>query len=230
MKKLLVYLFSVIIIAPFGSCKKKDNDSSEATDYTYEAFDSLIFEHTGQLDYSVKINTTSNKECFASLSEVNGAFSLINNDVIIPPNESRNIVVKFNQYNVLPNLYPCKLNVTVPNENNSSKSKTLWLIYRPNCAYNFRNYINGNITYIINGILTNKTISCNYNNEGQLEVIGLTPFTITLNFNCDSNTVSMKQLTYLGYLVTGSGTISSNQIHLQFFDDGVLNSEANIKP
>jgi hypothetical protein len=231
MKKALVYMFCGIVSLQQFGCKKSSNDNNTSViDYTYEAADSLIFEHTGQINYSVKINSTTGKEFSAALTEINGAFSLQYNNVSIPSNETRNIPISFNQYNVVPDLYPCKLSLVVPNENNSTKTKTVWLVYRPNCAYSFKDHINGDITYVTNGQLNNKSIVCTYNDDGQLQIAGLAPFYFTLNFDCAAQTVTMKQITHLNSLITGNGTISNNQINFQMYNDGALNAVLNIKP
>jgi hypothetical protein len=223
----LFYLF--IIVLTTQSCKEEIPDEPAPTAFTYTAADSLVFEHSGTLSYPVSVQSSSGKEFISSFSEFTGSFSSNNTTLYIPSNGSDAFDVVFNQFGISPGVYPCKLTVAVPNENNAVKTKTVQMVYRPNCGYAFRNYTIAEITYEINGILLNKSITCSYNFEGQLEVEGLAPYTIELIFNCSNATVTMVPLIHLGSVVTCSGTIEGTEIALQFFNDGELNSVGRIK-
>lgn len=222
-----VYLFFVVF--SIHSCKEETPDQPEPTAFTYTAADSLMFEHSGTLSYPVSVQSSSGKEFISSFSEFTSSFSSNGTTLYIPSNGSDAFDVVFNQFGVSPGVYPCKLTVAVPNENNAVKTKTVQMVYRPNCAYAFRNYTIAEITYEINGILLNKSITCNYNFEGQLEVEGLAPYTIKFIFNCANATVTMVPLIHLGSVVTCAGTIEGSEIALQFFNDGQLNSVGRIK-
>ncbi len=220
----LLLAFNVV----FASCNKEDEPQPEATTFAFTAIDSLVFEHSGVLPYVVAVQSESGKSFIASLS---GLFdSFVGNETLsIPSNESRSISVSLNQFGVNPGAYPCTLTVAVPNENNAVKTKTVQMVYKPNCAYAFRNYTIAEITYEINGILENRSIACSYNATGQLEVVGFTPFLIKLNFDCSNSTVEMDPTLHLGNLVTCTGTIEGSEIALQFFNDGVFNATGRIK-
>jgi len=120
--------------------------------------------------------------------------------------------------------------VSVPGENNAIRTKNISLIYRPNCLYNFRNHIYGQITFVSSGNLLNKTISCSYNLDGQLVVSGLTVYDVVLNADCTNQTVTMVPLVNNGFYMTGTGQIVGNDIVLQIFSNGNLHSNSRIKP
>ena len=182
MKISVKFLLYTLLIGFLHSCKKDEQPEPEPTAFTYTAADSLIFEHTGTLPYAVAVQSTSGKEFISSFSGLGASFLDGGTTLTIPSNQSRSFDIYFNQVGANPGVYPCTLSVAVPNENNALKTKIVQMVYRPNCGYPFRNYTFGEITYQINGILENRAISCEYNIDGQLEVVGLVPFQINLNF------------------------------------------------
>jgi hypothetical protein len=229
MNKRNIVFQHLIISLLFIACKKEEQQPPQATDFTYTAADSLVFEHSGTLPYAVAIQSTSGKSFISSFSGFYDSFYNGSTTLNIPSNESRSFNITFNQFGVNPGVYPCILTVAVPNENNAVKTQTVQMVYRPNCGYSFRNYTIAEITYEINGILLNKSITCTYNANGQLEIIGLMPFTVLLNVDCSNLTVSMEPLVHLGNLVTCTGTIEGSEIMLQFFNDGTLSALGRIK-
>lgn len=213
------------------SCKKESTTDTQAIVYSFTAPDSILFEYSGSKQLAVAVQNSQNKEFGASLSGLNSSFYDGGQQLVIPSNQERYFDINFNQTNAIPGSYPCQLTVSVFNVNNYiPQTKDIKLIYAPNCAYNYRNYINGEITYQINGILTNKTINCSYNNQGQLVIDNLTTFPVVLNFDCQNQTVTMQSLTHLGFFVTGNGYVQRQNIMLNIYDDGVLNAVARIKP
>jgi hypothetical protein len=223
-----IFLVSVSLLS-FASCNKDEQTQPEPTAFTYTAADSLVFEHSGTLPYTVAVQSTSGKEFISNFSGFSGSFYDGGTTLSIPSNQSRSFDVTFNQFGLSPGAYPCTLTVAVPNENNAVKTKVVQMVYRPNCGYAFLNYTIAEITYEINGILLNKSITCDYNSNGQLEVQGLTPFLVVLNFDCSNETVTMEPLIHLGNVVTCTGTVEGTEIAMQFYNDGVLNSVARIK-
>lgn len=212
-----------------SACKKDEQQEQEPTAFTFTAADSLIFDHTGTLPYAVAVQSASGKEFISSFSGLGASFLDGGTTLTIPSNQSRSFDIYFNQVGADPGIYPCTLTVAVPNENNALKTKIVQMVYRPNCGYPFRNYTFGEITYQINGILENRAINCSYNIDGQLEVEGLVPFQINLNFNCANATVSMDPVLHLGNVVTCTGSIEGSEVALQFFNDGVLNANGRIR-
>jgi hypothetical protein len=214
----------------FVSCNKDDgSEEPKPTEFTYTASDSLIFEHSGSLPYAVAVQSSSGKGFISSFSGMFDSFSNGGTTLSIPSNESRSFNISFNQFGVNPGVYPCTLSVAVPNENNALKTKIVQMVYRPNCGYAFRNYTIGQITFISNGTLLTKNITCAYNSLGQLVVSGLTTFDVVLNFNCENNTVIMEPEVINGFLTTGNGQIEGTEIALQMYSDGVLHSNSRIK-
>ncbi len=217
------------MIVFISACKKDEQSEPEPTPFTYTAADSLVFEHTGTLPYTVAVQSTSGKDFISSFSGLGASFSNGGATLTIPSNQSRSFDIYFNQVGAVPGIYPCTLSVAVPNENNALKTKIVQMVYRPNCGYTFRNYTFGEITYQINGLLENRAITCEYNSEGQLEVVGLVPFQINLNFNCANATVIMDPVLHLGNVVTCTGSIEGSEVALQFFNDGELNAIGGIR-
>lgn len=222
--------FLALSVLLVSSCNKDDEtETPTPTEFTYTANDSLIFEHSGTLPYAVAVQSNSGKGFISSISGLFDSFSNGGTTLSIPSNESRSFNISFYQTGVTPGVYPCSLTVAVPNENNAIKTKVIQMVYRPNCGYAFRNYTIGQITYISNGELLNKNITCAYNTSGQLVVSGLTTFDVVLNFNCENSTVTMDPEVINGFLTTGSGQIEGTEIALQMYSDGVLHSNSRIK-
>ena len=219
----------MIGIATISSCKKEE-DPIIPTEFSFTSNDSLIFETSGTLPYEVHVQCASAKEFGASFQQVTGAFNAGSQSLTIPSNESRNFNVQFDQAFATPGIYTADLTVSIFNENNTPKRKTVYFVYRPNCAYEFRNHNIGQITFVSNNELLNKNITCAYNTSGQLVVSGLTIFDVVLNFDCDNNSVTMESLVNNGFLTTGSGQIVGNEIVLQMYSDGVLHSNSRIMP
>jgi hypothetical protein len=229
MKYTRIYFILLLAIASISSCKEDEEPISQQTEFSFTSNDSLIFEHSGTLPYSVAVQCASSKELGASFETVTGGFD-VGSQLTIPSNESRNFNVSFNQTFATPGAYPADLSVSIFNENSTPKTKTVYFVYRPNCGYAFRNYTIGQITYVSNGNLLNKNITCAYNSSGQLVVSDLTAFfDVKLNFDCTNNTVTMDPVVNNGFLYTGSGQIEGTEIALQMYSDGVLHSNSRIK-
>jgi hypothetical protein len=216
----------------FESCKKNSTDTNtQSVVYTFSAPDTVLFEYSGNKNLTVGVQCAEEREFGASLSGLNGAFYDNNQTLVIRSNQQQSFNITFNQLGATPGIYPCELRMSVFNVNNyTPQYKTVQLVYKPNCAYNFINHINGEITYQINGILLNRSISCSYNNLGQLVVTNLTSFPVTLDVNCQSQTVSMKPLTNNGFYMTGDGTIQGQYINLNIYSNGTLDAISKIKP
>ncbi len=231
MKAKLLGLF-LIAVALFSSCTKEDPDSpNPATEFSFNAPDELVFKNSGTKALAVAVNGSSSKEFVVRLSDLNNAFFAgVSQQIVVTGGATATFEVPFNQHNMQPGEYPAKLEVSVANENVPSQSKTIKMVYTPNCGWDFRNHANGEITYEINGILQNKVINCNYNNEGKLQVSGLAGYAMTLEFDCGAQTVSMIPLTHLGEYHTANGQIEGNEIAIQVFSDGNLHATARVKP
>jgi hypothetical protein len=231
MKNSILYTLTCISLLAISSFRCKDEDDPILpTEFSFSSNDSLVFETSGTLPFPVGVQCASAKEFGASFQSLTGSFDVGNQSLTIPSNESRNFNVQFDQTFATPGVYPANLTVSIFNENNTPKSKTVYFVYRPNCAYNFRNHNIGQITFESNGILLYKNITCAYNTTGQLVVSGLTTFDVVLNFDCDNNTVTMESLINNGFLTEGSGQIEGNEIVLQMFSNGVLHSNSRLMP
>jgi len=228
--KTSVTLVIFLLLLPFSSCKKSEVTDTPEPQFSFISADSIIFVHSGALQYSVSVQAASGKELGARLENLPTGFSVSEAEIIIPANESRSFSVNMNQIQVQPGAYPCDLNITIYNTNVSPKRKTVQLVFAPNCAYNFRNHVNGRITYASNGIAENRNINCVYTAQGQLAVSGLSPYTMIFNVDCDAQTVSMQPLTNNGFYMTANGQINGSEINFQLFSDGVLFANGLIRP
>lgn len=225
---LALSIFTLVVLA---SCKKEDDPKQpDPTQFSFAIPDSVVFEHSQTQSIPVTVTSESAKTFYATFDELPPyAFGHYTGDIEIAANQTGNLELDFFQTQANPGTYEGVVKVSVPNENNAIQYKDIKLVYRPNCGYAFRNYTIAELTYVINGTLLNKSITCAYNLDGQLEVEGLTPYMLTLDLNCSNSTVSMFPLIHLGDLVTCTGTIEGSEIALQFFNDGVLNSFGRIK-
>jgi hypothetical protein len=224
------FLLSLITLAVFTSCDK-DKDQVDPNQFSFAIPDSLVFAHSQETYIPVTVVSESDKGFFADFETLPpDVFGPYNAEVAIAANQTGNLPLTFHHTYANPGTYTGVVNVYIPNENNANQTKEIKLIYRPNCLYSFRDHIYGQLTYVSNGILLNKTISCFYDMEGRLDVSGLTFYDVILNANCDDQTVTMVPLVYNGSYMTGSGQIEGDEIALQIFSDGVLLSNCKIKP
>jgi hypothetical protein len=63
-----------------------------------------------------------------------------------------------------------------------------------------------------------------------LVVTNLTSFPVTLDVNCQAQTVTMKPVTINGFYMTGDGTIQGLFINLNIYSNGALDAVSKIKP
>lgn len=221
------FLFILLMIA---SCKKDQEPSNQEPQFSFSAADSIVFIHGGIVEYAVSVQADAGKELGARLVNLPSGFSVSQSEVLIPANESRTFNVSMNQAQVQPGAYPCDLNVTIYNTNITPKRKTIQLVYAPNCAYGFRNHVNGRITYVSNGIPQNRSITCTYTAQGQLAVSGLSPYTMIFNVDCAAQTITMQPLTNNGFYMTANGQINGSEINFELYSDGELFANGLIRP
>lgn len=235
--KNIVYSSIALFLGLFiiSSCGKSKNEEPAKTDFTINTPDTLVFDNWKTLILPITISHLSGPVA----GEFSNSLQVLDNvtmfpktsDLIIPINDSRNLEIGYTGPNMVPGIYTSELATTQLNINNPiSKKKKIYLVSRPNCAFNFANHINGNITYNINGIKVNKSINCNYEIDNSLRVTNLRTFPIFLNMNCSAGTVSVKPVTNNGNLYAGSGTINGNKINLTLTSNGVQDAVAEIFP
>lgn len=211
-----------------SSCSSKDDDNLDLRPAvtSISGTDSIVFEHSGTGTLQVNAVSSNGASMIAVLRDLPAGFTLAQNDLALPAS----FELQFNQTNATPFRRTAQVEVAIPNVNATSLTKTVYLVYRPNCAYNYIDHSIGQITYAINGILNQNSISCSYNTEGQLEVEGLTPFTVVLNINCSTGAVNMPSTLHLGSIITATGNVNGNAIDLTFSNDGEENAVARILP
>lgn len=224
-----VMVLFLFVAVGLSSCKKdkSKDDAPKQVEFTFSAPESLTFEHSGTKQLPVSIQGGGGHQIVVRLKEVSSPFSA-GSDVIVYGDQTAQMDVQFSQFNATPGAITAQVEVALLNENQASKTKSVQLVYAPNCAYGFRERTLGNITYQINGLLENKTISCEYNSQGQLVVQGLSGYTMVLDFDCPSQTVSMSSFLYQGSVMTAEGFIESQQVVLSIYNEGELHAMARI--
>lgn len=224
--RLQIVLSISLLLLGMQSCTK-ESEPAPTTEFSFTAPDTVIFEHSGTKTLEVSVQSNSAMDFVANLSCDNSSFQY-GGEIVIASNQSGTFNIQFNQFGVAPASYDCNLTVSVANENDLPQSKNIQLRYAPNCGYDFKNHQNGQITYQINGNPQNRSVDCSYNNEGQLEVVGLTTYPVVLNLNCSTGTVTMDPITNIGSYMTADGTIQGSVIHLNFYSDGAPHAVAQI--
>lgn len=229
MKKTVTWILLVLVY--FTSCKKDETDPPKPTQFSFSIPDSLVFEHSDTKPLPVSVQSESSKTFYATFEELPpSGFGYFQNPIEIEANQTGNLNLDFYQTQVVPGTYIADVRVSLPNENNAIQNKEIKLVYRPNCLYAMRNHVYGQITFVSNGQLLNRTIDCEYDTEGRLVVSGLTTYDVKLTADCENQTVTMVPLINNGFYMTGSGQIEGNEITLQIYSDGVLHSNSRIKP
>lgn len=223
-------LFAFILLS-FCSTSCKDNEPSEVleTPFDFSAGDSLVFEHSGTKPFTVGLTSTAGKLLGAELGTMPSGFNVSIDELEIEANSSRDFSIQFNQNSANPGVYNTTLTTFIYNENSTPKSKKIYLVYRPQCEYNYRNYAYGRITYMINGAVINKNVTCSYTTEGKLLITNLTSYNVLLDIQCDNNTVTMQPIIHLSSYMTGSGTIVNGEILLNIYNEGELDATAMIR-
>jgi hypothetical protein len=229
-KKLLQIIVLVITIAFIISCKKENtNKGSDEIDFSYEIQDTLIFEKISRRQLKVKVFCDTDTTFLAKIKNQHRFFKV--NDILIPSNDSNFFQISLLQTDRLDTgIYASDFSITLPDENFTPKTKKLFLVYRPNCAYNYIKHQYGEITYQTVGYPVYREIYCGYSETGQLRIKNLTSYEFSLAFNCTDNTVKIQNFVHLGASITGNGQVINNEIHFEIFKNNVLDAKAIIKP
>ena len=91
MKNSILYTLFCLSLLAFSSCKEEEEeDPILPTEFSFTSNDSLIFETSGTLPYTVSVQCASAKDFGASFQAVTGGFYVGNQSLTIPSNESRN--------------------------------------------------------------------------------------------------------------------------------------------
>ncbi len=210
------------------ACQKEGEEVSESP-FTISSGDSLVFEHSGTKPFAVSTTAGAGKLLGIRLETLPVGFSVLESELSVEANSTRNFTIQFNQFDMNPGVYSASLRGSIYNENSTPKSKQVYLVYRPNCAFEYRNFTYGRITYVINGIPNNESIQCSYTTEGKLLVEGLTPYDMILDFDCSTGAVTMQPLIHLGNYVTATGSVVGGEILLNFYNEGNLTANALLR-
>jgi hypothetical protein len=214
------------------SCKEDTGTSPAETAFTLQASDSIVFEHADTLNIQASSTCAIDKEFAFTLSNLSTIFTPEQSSIISRSNLKANFGIRFkNIQSYTAGTFPCVVTGNVTNENSTPQSKTVKVIYRPNCAYNYRKHVNGTITYTINGILLNRSITCSYTDEGYLKIENLSNAgSFELKFDCSNNNATIVPKTVNGHYLSGTAQITGNNIAIQMYSDGNLNATMEVKP
>jgi hypothetical protein len=220
----------------FGfACKKTPTTTlnPQIVNFEMEVADTIIFDNLKSIKLPVKIKRTSG----ASSGDFTIRFESIDNqfiastptDLICPSDDFRNYDVSYT-FKIEPGVYRATIKATQVNINNpESKTKTVYFVVRPSCAFNFKDYKSAKTVWVINGLTNYINVSCNYNLDNTLGVSGIaTNFAHNLQFNCSNNTINVLPVTYNGNVYAGSGTFSAGKINLTMTYNGAYNGVVEI--
>jgi hypothetical protein len=225
-----------LLLLACASCKDKEVIVDTTINYTVQ--DSVVFTEgkTVSVPISVTNTTDPNLKYVANFYPGSNAskFVFSQNSVVINANSTSSIDVKYSLFdlNKAPTTVQVPFEITKANVNFVPIKRNINFVYRPNCAHTYNGYKNGQITYVINGILLYKSITCNYNEDGNLEVAGLTNNgeDYILIFNCSANSISLKPHTVNGNYYTGNGYVHNGIITLNIFSNGTNFATASLLP
>lgn len=241
MKTILYSTFILLVCFSFTQCRKHDttNNTTTNTDTTITGTqfeintqNELVFEHSDEAEIYVSLTTTSSSEfqVWVDAFDSSQGYTYTPNQFLLSPNESRKFDITFDQEGQIPSNTQFKIIVKSLNSDSVLKTKTVNLKYAPSCAYNYSHYTEGNITYDATGTQENKTVTCKYRTDANLEVTGLMGSNIILKVDCNNNTVSMIPFTAFGMQFTATGYVTNGIIHLDIYTQGNHTATANILP
>lgn len=138
--------------------------------------------------------------------------------------------IHFNQFDATPGIMYFDIMLSYANINFEAIEKRIYLVYQPKCGYQYKDYVNGSITYTINQELQQKTIWCSYATSGNLLVENLTPYTMEWIFDCSNQSFTMKPQTYMGIYKTLKGTKVGDELRYTLYDNDVISATGVIRP
>jgi hypothetical protein len=226
--RMLIYTV-LVAMAMFTTACKDDAVEVQETPFSVVSADSVVFAHSGVQSLQVQVNSTAGKLLGARLEPIPSGFTVSDLELQIEANSSRDFSIQFNQLNASPGIYNTTLTTSIYNENSTPKSKQIYLVYRPECEYDFRNYTYGRLTYISSGNPVNKVLVCSYTTEGKLLVTGLTSYDVLLDVDCVTSAVSMQPVIHLSSYMTATGSVVNGEILLNIYSEGTLHATALIR-
>jgi len=231
MKQLRTISILLLLTVLLSDCKKKGgSDTTVKKTFSFQCSDTLVFDNVKSILLPVTVSSSSGNFDLSLQNISDGNFNMIKNNVNCPANESRSLEIKYVPISVEPGIHTCQLRVVDMDDGSNVMYKTIYLVIRPACAFNFRNFINGKITYYINGIATYKSIACQYEIDNSLRVTNLSTWNINLNLDCINQTCTIKPVTVNGYLKGGTGTFTDTKISFTISDNGTAIADAEIYP
>lgn len=231
MKNILYSLTLLLVTIGLMNCKKSTTEPTPTKKaFTVQCADTLYFDNHESIVMPVSITSTSG-DFQVNIQDISsGDFVMIKNDVTIPAKESRDLEINFAPLNLQPGTHTCRLRSVDYNDGTNVQYKTIYLVVRPTCAYDFRNFTNGKITYYINGTPNYVSVTCKYDSDNTLRITNLSPWIMNLVMDCSNQTCSIKPVTVNGWLKGGTGTFTSSKIQFSISDNGTNIADCEIIP
>ncbi len=213
------------------NCKKSTSEPIPTKKtFSVQCADTLVFDNNKSMVIPVSVTSTSGDFQINIEDISDGNFTMIKNNMTCPANESRSLEINYSPINLQPGVYTCRLRTSDNSDGTNYSYKTIYLVVRPTCAYNFRNFINGKITWYINGTPVYQNIQCKYDTDNSLKITNLSTWIINLNMDCATQTCTVKPVTVGSWLKGGSGTFTDTKISFSISDNGINVADAEIIP
>lgn len=99
------------------------------------------------------------------------------------------------------------------------KNKSVYIVMRPACSYDFNKPLNVKKTTFPNGAVTYSTAYTSYNLSNNLIITQIFIFPIELIFDCSNKTVQMTPVTNGANNYTAAGTFNNTTIYLDLYNN-----------
>jgi hypothetical protein len=119
-----------------------------------------------------------------------------------------------------PGVYPFSIKASA---DTTYRTKTCYLVMRPNCSFEFNSILNTKTTTYPSGVVNYSTKGTQYNSSNNLIIYDIfVSKEVELIFNCENKTVSMIPFYLNGYNYTGSGYYNNTTLFLDIYSNGTL--------
>lgn len=227
MKRFVLCVLFLVVLLDF--CKKGSSDTSNTTnppsvislDFSLSFPDSIIFDNKKIL--------SANFECKKLAGAQNPNVSVWI-EGSLPAGISHTGSVSgtldfagsfnFTCTTFTPGVYPFYVKASA---DTTLRTKTCYLVMRPNCSYEFNSMLNTKTTTYPGGVVNYSTKSTQYNLSNNLLIYDIfVSKEVELIFDCENKTVSMIPFYLNGYNYTGNGYYNNTTLFLDIYADGTL--------
>jgi hypothetical protein len=232
MKRFLFISYCFLMLC--SACGNSGNNPTTEVKYTIKCNDTLFFDTNTEQQLPVTIkritgasagNFTLKVENFSTNKYVPGITNLACGvDQTKTLSVRRDTIQKFE-----PGIYTCKLSVVQNEVNTNSSNKTIYLVSKPSCAFNFNGFANCKSVDAM-GITTYKNVTCTFKSDNSLDVEGARPYIMNLSLDCATNKITVKPLNYAGIIMAGEGVFTNNAMFFNATEDGVTAAVLTLQP